>query len=309
MKKLFFLNGWGGSDESVLNSLSILTPNNDGVWKGLIGTINPKAADYFIALEANKTNTPIDKTLFIEREPNYIRYNQKVHYFPNKYSVKYWLNEGYYCLLNNIKKNNRSPYKHIIDFKSTNTGSTHHLNKTYEYLLNLEYPNKAKKISCVASTKHNHRNNYIKRLFKTEPDIDLYGRGHDRNYYGDAYKGELNYDGVCKFKGLVDYEFSIVLENCKQKNYWTEKLADAYLSWCMPIYWGCPNISEYFPENSFRLIDIESENPLLDINEIINQPLTKIEIEALRKARRLILDEYNIWEIIHKKIKDIESGN
>ena len=161
----------------------------------------------------------------------------------------------------------------------------------------------------MASTKHNHRYNYIKRLFATEPDINLYGRGHDRNYHGDAYKGELNYDIFCKFKGLVDYEFSIVLENSKQKNYWTEKLADAYLSWCMPIYWGCPNISDYFPKNSFRLIDIESEDPLIDINDIINKPLTEMEIEALRKARRLILEKYNIWEIINNKIDEIENRN
>ena len=304
MKKVFFLNGWGASDESLLNRLSINTPNNDGVWKDLIGTINPKEADYFIALEISKTNTPIEKTIFIRLEPYYIRHKQRVHYCPNKNSVKHWLNKAYDCLLNYS-----SPYKNIIDFNSTHTGSMHHLNKAYDYLLNLEYPNKSKKISCVASTKHNHRNNYIKRLFETEPDIDLYGRGHDRNYYGDAYKGELNYDSFCKFKGLVDYEFSIVLENSKQKNYWTEKLADAYLSWCMPIYWGCPNISDYFPKNSFRLINIESEDPLLDINDIINKPLTEMEIEALRKARRLILEKYNIWEIINNKINEIENGN
>ena len=279
MKKVFFINNWGENNGSLLTRYSKQTPNNNGAWKDLVGTSNMGEADYFIALEAPRTNTPIEKTIFIKREPNYIR------------------------------PYNNLPYKHMVDYSSTNTGVTYWLNKTYDDLLNLEYPNKDKKISCVVSTKHNPRNNYIKRLFKNKPDIDLYGKGHDRNYHGDAYKGMLNYDGNCKFKGLVDYEYSIVMENSQQQNYWTEKLADAYLSWCMPIYWGCPNISDYFPDNSFRLIDIKSENPLVYINEIINEPLTEVEIEALHKARVLILDEYNIWEIIHKKIKEIENGD
>ena len=97
------------------------------------------------------------------------------------------------------------------------------------------------------------------------------------------------------------------MENSQQKNYWTEKLADAYLSWCMPIYWGCPNIENYFPKDSYRLIDINSSNPLDDINEIIKKPLTKTEKNSLKEARMLILNEYNIWEVIYKKIKEIEN--
>lgn len=279
MKKIFFINNWGEDNNVLLARYSKQTPNNNGVWEDLVGTTNINEADYFIALEVPRTNTPPDKTIFIKREPDFIR------------------------------PYNNLPYKHIIDYKTTNTGVTYWLNKTYDELLNLEYPNKSKKISCVASSKHNHRNDYIKRLYKTKPNIDLYGKGHDNKYYGDAYKGMLNYDGNCKFKGLIDYEFSIVMENSQQKNYWTEKLADAYLSWCIPIYWGCPNISDYFQENSYRLININSQNPIEDINKIINTPITEKEIKAIQEARMLILNEYNIWEIINKKIKEIENGN
>lgn len=277
MNRIFFINNWGEADHLLLTRYAKQTPNNDGVWKDLVGTSNMSNADYFVALEVPRTNTSIENTIFIKREPNYIR------------------------------PYNNLPYKHIIDYNSTNTGVTYWLNKTYDELINLGYPNKKKKISCVVSNKHTHRNNFIKELFKTKPKIDLYGKGHDRNYYGNTYKGVLNYDNNCKFKGLIDYEFSIVMENSQQQHYWTEKLADAYLSWCMPIYWGCPNISDYFPDNSFRLIDINSKDPLSDINEIITKPLTEVEIEALYKARKLILDEYNIWEIINKKIKTIQN--
>lgn len=167
----------------------------------------------------------------------------------------------------------------------------------------MKYSDKTKDISCVVSSKHSHRNNYVKSLFKGDSPIDLYGRGHQPSYYGKNYKGQLNYDGKCKLKGLLDYKYSIVLENSQQKNYWTEKLADAYLSWCVPLYWGCPNMFDYFPKNSYHLLDINNNNSIEQIKEIIKQP---IDIESLTKARNIILDEYNIWEVISKKIKTIK---
>lgn len=278
MIKVFFINNWGEPD-TTLKRYSKQTPNNLGIWDNLVGVSDINEADYFIALETVNTNTPIDKTIFIKREPDYIRRLGQLN------------------------------FKHVIDFNKTNGGVTYWLDKTYDELSNLEYPDKQNLISCVASSKHSHRNNYIKSLFKDDSSIHLYGRGHDVNYYGDNYKGELNYAGNCKFKGLIDYKFTIVMENSQQKNYWTEKLADAYLSWCMPIYWGCPNISDYFPENSYKLIDINSTDPIRDINEIISKPLTDEEIKAIGEARNLILNKYNIWEVVNAKIKEIENGN
>lgn len=279
MKKIFFINNWGESNESLLKRYSKQTPNSNGKWGDLIGTTNKKDADYFIALETHNPNSPIDRTIFIKREPDYI---------------------------SSLKPTN---LKYIIDFNETNGGVTYWLDKTYDDLSTMSYPQKQELISCVVSTKHSHRNNYIKSLFNGKSNIHLYGRGHDINYYGDNYKGELNYAGNCKLRGLINYKFTIVMENSQQKNYWTEKLADAYLSWCLPIYWGCPNIVEYFPKNSYRLIDIKSNNPAKDINEIINKPLTDKEIKSISDARNLILNKYNIWEIVNTKIKEIEYGN
>ena len=101
---------------------------------------------------------------------------------------------------------------------------------------------------------------------------------------------------------MVDYEYSVVLENSQQKNYFTEKLADAYISWCIPLYWGCPNIQDYFPKNSYHLLDINNYNQIDQIKEIISQP---VDVKALTEARNHILDTYNIWEVINKKIKTL----
>jgi hypothetical protein len=36
------------------------------------------------------------------------------------------------------------------------------------------------------------------------------------------------------------------VENCKEDNYFSEKLIDCLLCGTVPIYWGAPDISEYF---------------------------------------------------------------
>ena len=51
-----------------------------------------------------------------------------------------------------------------------------------------------------------------------------------------------------KFKeeALCDYRFTIVIENVADNNYFTEKIVDPLLVGTVPIYWGCPNIDDFF---------------------------------------------------------------
>jgi hypothetical protein len=43
--------------------------------------------------------------------------------------------------------------------------------------------------------------------------------------------------------------FSLIIENTSERNYFTEKIIDAFQTYTIPIYWGCPNISDYFDDN------------------------------------------------------------
>ena len=76
--------------------------------------------------------------------------------------------------------------------------------------------------------------NYIKKL---KIDIAVIGRG-----YKPFEKKE---------DGLKSYKYSIIIENSSDDNYFTEKLVDACLLETVPIYWGAPNISEYFDVKGF----------------------------------------------------------
>mmetsp|Transcript_95510 Transcript_95510/g.279294 ORF Transcript_95510/g.279294 Transcript_95510/m.279294 type:complete len:296 (-) Transcript_95510:4-891(-) len=42
------------------------------------------------------------------------------------------------------------------------------------------------------------------------------------------------------------YHFVLVIENSRHPNYFTEKLLDAMLAQCVPVYWGCENLRDFF---------------------------------------------------------------
>mmetsp|Transcript_141515 Transcript_141515/g.394353 ORF Transcript_141515/g.394353 Transcript_141515/m.394353 type:complete len:291 (-) Transcript_141515:31-903(-) len=42
------------------------------------------------------------------------------------------------------------------------------------------------------------------------------------------------------------YQFVLVVENSRHLNYFTEKLLDAMLGRCVPVYWGCENLEAFF---------------------------------------------------------------
>jgi hypothetical protein len=84
------------------------------------------------------------------------------------------------------------------------------------------------------------------------PNIDLYGTGCNR---------KIDY----KEEGLSDYMFTIVIENFNEKNYFTEKLVDPLIVGTIPIYWGCPNINEFFDSDG-----IITFNDVDELKEIVS---------------------------------------
>jgi hypothetical protein len=59
------------------------------------------------------------------------------------------------------------------------------------------------------------------------------------------------------------FQFSMIIENSKQANYFTEKLIDCILTRTIPIYWGCPNISEFFDTTGWIILDTTTIEELI----------------------------------------------
>lgn len=45
---------------------------------------------------------------------------------------------------------------------------------------------------------------------------------------------------------LFNSMYSVVIESTEEPNYFTEKLIDCLITKTIPVYWGCPNISDFF---------------------------------------------------------------
>lgn len=172
-----------------------------------------------------------------------------------------------------------------------------HIDKDYDFLVNLkpETLNKQNKISWITSTKnstkgHMQRMQFLNRI-KDIDFVHLYGRGIQ------------NIDD--KWDALFDAKYSIAYENYSNDYYWTEKISDAYLSYAMPIYFGCRKISDFFPKDSYIQIDPKDKHISLFFKELINSDSYEKALESIGVARGLILNKYQLFpyliDIIEEK--------
>lgn len=108
-----------------------------------------------------------------------------------------------------------------------------------------------------------------------------------------------------KFDGLFPYKYALAIENYSCEDYWTEKLADCFLSWCLPFYWGAPNISSFFPKES--MVELDPNHPK-EALEIIKSTMAEREwekrIDSIAEARDLVLNHYQFFPYIANMIKN-----
>lgn len=90
--------------------------------------------------------------------------------------------------------------------------------------------------SLIASSKrysqgHKLRHEMVAWARESSQDVAVMGKGYS--------------PFESKADGLAPYRYSVVIENIREKNYFSEKLVDAVLCNCVPIYWGCPNLDRF----------------------------------------------------------------
>jgi len=168
--------------------------------------------------------------------------------------------------------------------------------RDYDALAAMPPPEKTSAISTVCSSKqqghtlHRKRYQFIQWLREKMPELEVFG--HGVRFIDD------------KADAVDEYRCHIAIENHIAPDHWTEKLADCFLGWSIPIYHGCPNAADYFPEDSFVAIDIENPEAAL---EIIRAAMAPGEYErrlpAIREARRRVLEEYNLFAMLSRLIE------
>jgi hypothetical protein len=116
-------------------------------------------------------------------------------------------------------------------------------------------PTKTKICSMIFSQKgymegHRYRRELVEAVLKTNLPIEIWGRGCSTISNDSRLKGEFEQDSVLPYE---DYQFHICVENHYSEHYFSEKIVNALLSECTPIYYGCKTIHNYFPNQVISL--------------------------------------------------------
>jgi hypothetical protein len=149
---------------------------------------------------------------------------------------------------------------------------------------------KNKEVSIIASNKkqtdgHRLRHNIISR--NTIP-MDTFGNG---------YKPVDN-----KIIALKDYRFSLIIENDRTSNWFTEKIIDCLVTGTVPVYWGCANIGDFFNTDGFiRFNSIEELNTIAPM--LNNETYIKM-LPFINENFNLSLKYADFWERVESTIKN-----
>jgi alpha(1,3/1,4) fucosyltransferase len=135
-------------------------------------------------------------------------------------------------------------------------------------------------------------------------DFDLHG-------YGWSLKESKNYKGTVNSKRecLKNYRFYFAYENMKNvPGYVTEKIFDAFISGCVPVYWGASNIANYVPNNCFiDRRDFKNNHELYQFLKAMSENEYRNYIENIRRfltsdQSKLFSHDYFIQTIVNEVI-------
>jgi len=156
-------------------------------------------------------------------------------------------------------------------------------------------PDKPRAISTVCSHKrqghtlHRTRFDFTQRLKEALPELEVFGRGVR--------------DMDDKAEALDPYRYHVAIENHVAPHHWTEKLADAFLGFCLPLYCGAPDAADDFPPESFIPIDIrDPEAAIATIRRAVRDGEYERRLPAIVEARRRVLEEHNLFAVLAREI-------
>ncbi|WP_372757941.1 hypothetical protein [Mariniflexile sp.] len=188
-------------------------------------------------------------------------------------------------------------------------GSNSHINKVkdeflidYDFLIKATYPKKTDNLATINSNLmnidgHKIRAEFLEKFCNTQYNFNLYGGSkwaRFNQYIDNAPNG--------KWFPFSKSRYILVIENEKAPFYWSEKFSDAILSFATPIYYGCTNISDYFPEGSYYPIDINKKDCIEEIINVVESDFHEKNLSQLIKARDLIFEKYNMFSFMNKVI-------
>lgn len=175
-----------------------------------------------------------------------------------------------------------------------------HVARSYDELTAMARPEKTRDLSWITSNLGMHKGHrlrlqFLDRLKAAAVPFDLFGRGFQPL--------------PDKWDGIAPYRYAIAVENHSCEHYWTEKIADCFLAWTMPIYFGATKLADYFPAESYVWLDITDPAAPQRVAEVVRSNLAEKNRDAIAEARRRVLDEHNLFPRLARLIaEDLRSS-
>jgi hypothetical protein len=157
----------------------------------------------------------------------------------------------------------------------------------------------------IEGHKLRHKIYYIDDKINIKKEIYLSSnfRGH---LIKKSYHKILGKELDSKIRCFENCMFHLCIENTKQDNYFSEKLMDCFMTKTVPIYWGCPNIGDYFDTRGMIILDTDNEYKIISIiNRLTEKDFIsrkKYILDNLETAKKFV--DYN--ERLCKIIKEID---
>jgi hypothetical protein len=269
------------------------TPRRSGVWGNCEFFINQEIeeCDFWVVFDGlqrkEETICPSQNTLLITAEPPSIKTYEPA--FVNQF--------GAILTAHDLKHPNVIHSQQALNWmvgggfiKETRSWAETH-SKDYDELASIKEYKKTKLLSIVASNKaitkgHRERLLFIQSLkgYFGE-DLDVFGVGFN--------------EVADKWDAIYPYKYHIAIENSLLKNYWTEKLADAFLGGAYPIYYGCPNIHDYFAPSSLSCVNVNDiKESIRQIENIIDSNVYEKSTRYVIEAKDKVLNQYNLMAVL-----------
>uniref|UniRef100_B8HT87 Glycosyl transferase n=1 Tax=Cyanothece sp. (strain PCC 7425 / ATCC 29141) TaxID=395961 RepID=B8HT87_CYAP4 len=165
---------------------------------------------------------------------------------------------------------------------------------SFRELVEMPVPDKPGTCSWITSgidrsVNHLRRLAFLHLLREQGLKIDLYGRGLPNWAQG---RGTVNN----KWHAMAPYRYNLAIENYAENSWYvSEKLWDALLAWCLPIYYGGPAADQLLPPGSFLRLPSLDEKGLEFIRDITATPDAWYQSQpAIAEARQIILHNLNL---------------
>ena len=168
---------------------------------------------------------------------------------------------------------------------------------------------KTKFCNFIYSNPTNKREDFCRKLMEYK-HVDCPGARLNNMSHIPAYNGK---DGVeAKLSFIAACKFTIAFENASKPHYISEKIFDALIAGSLPIYWGCPEITQYVnPDCFINCHDFDSfDDVIREVIKIDNDPALYqkyVNAPPVLPDSRFHQSERDILNMLHEIVAEVES--